>query len=184
MISGIVTDRHAIVSLTFLFVNGSTFPIEFVIDTGFTDHLCLPPEAVNLLRLPFLYDIPVNLADNSEVSLAAHVQVTVAVGIEEDSVAGISRARNLSKAVPDYALKNLEGDWQEIEKFLPESYRANIIFKPNEFEDDIDKNPNYTVVDLVQRLALINNELFDFRKDNHPTSAYSGKGSLVTKWDN
>jgi AIPR protein len=114
----------------------------------------------------------------------AHVQVTVAVGIEEDSVAGISRARNLSKAVPDYALKNLEGDWQEIEKFLPESYRANIIFKPNEFEDDIDKNPNYTVVDLVQRLALLNNELFDFRKDNHPTSAYSGKGSLVTKWDN
>jgi hypothetical protein len=114
----------------------------------------------------------------------AHVQITVAVGIEEDSVAGISRARNLSKAVPDYALKNLEGDWQEIEKFLPESYRANIIFKPNEFEDDIDKNPNYTVVDLVQRLALLNNELFDFRKDNHPTSAYSGKGSLVTKWDN
>jgi clan AA aspartic protease len=76
VISGIVTDRHAIVSLTFLLVNGSTFPIEFVIDTGFTDHLCLPPEAVNLLRLPFLYDIPVNLADNSEVSLAVH-QATI-----------------------------------------------------------------------------------------------------------
>jgi hypothetical protein len=30
MISGIVTDRHAIVSLTFLLVNGATFPIEFV----------------------------------------------------------------------------------------------------------------------------------------------------------
>jgi AIPR protein len=114
----------------------------------------------------------------------AHVQVTVAVGIEEDSVAGISRARNLSKAVPDYALKNLEGDWQKIEDVLPESYRANIIFKPNEFDENIDKNPIYTVVDLVQRLALMNNELFDFRKDNHPTSAYSGKGSLITKWDN
>jgi hypothetical protein len=36
----------------FLLVNNSTFPIKFVIDTGFTDHLCLPPEAVNLLRLP------------------------------------------------------------------------------------------------------------------------------------
>jgi hypothetical protein len=114
----------------------------------------------------------------------AHVQVTVAVGIEEDSVAGISRARNLSKAVPDYALKNLERDWQKIEDVLPKSYRANIIFKPNEFDENIDKNPIYTVVDLVQRLALMNNELFDFRKDNHPTSAYSGKGSLVTKWDN
>lgn len=70
MISGIVIDRHAIVSLTFLLVNGSTFPIEFVVDTGFTDHLCLPPEAVNLLRLPFLYNMPVSLADNSSVSLA------------------------------------------------------------------------------------------------------------------
>jgi predicted aspartyl protease len=72
VISGIVTDRHAIVSLTFLLANGSTFPIEFVIDTGFTDHLCLPPEAVNLLRLPFLYDLPANLADNSSVVLPVH----------------------------------------------------------------------------------------------------------------
>ncbi|MEG3954570.1 hypothetical protein [Microcoleus sp. herbarium2] len=43
MISGIVTDRHAIVALTFLLPSGATFPIEFVIDTGFTDYLCLPP---------------------------------------------------------------------------------------------------------------------------------------------
>jgi clan AA aspartic protease len=76
MISGTVTDSHAIVSLTFLLVNGATFPMEFVVDTGFTDHLCLPPEAVNLLRLPFLYSMPVNLADNSTVSLAVH-QVTI-----------------------------------------------------------------------------------------------------------
>ncbi len=40
-----------------------TFPIECVIDTGFTNRLCLPSEAVNLLRLPFLYNLPVNLAD-------------------------------------------------------------------------------------------------------------------------
>ncbi|WP_245927602.1 clan AA aspartic protease [Aphanothece hegewaldii] len=72
MISGIVIDRHAIISLTFLLLNGGTFPIEFVIDTGFTDYLCLPPEAVMLLRLPFLYDLSVNLADNSEVTVAVH----------------------------------------------------------------------------------------------------------------
>jgi hypothetical protein len=46
VISGIVTDRYAIASLPFLLVNGATFPIEFVIDTGFTDRLCLPPEAL------------------------------------------------------------------------------------------------------------------------------------------
>lgn len=76
MISGTVTDRQAIVSLTFLLVNGSTLPIEFVIDTGFTDHLCLPPEAVNLLRLPFLYNLSANLADNSSVFLSVH-QATI-----------------------------------------------------------------------------------------------------------
>lgn len=84
MISGIVTDRHATVSLTFLLVNGSTFPIEFVIDTGFTDYLCLPPEAVNLLRLPFLYNLSVNLADNSTVSVAVHQATVFWDSVERD----------------------------------------------------------------------------------------------------
>jgi clan AA aspartic protease len=84
VISGIVIDRHAIVSLTFLLVNGATFPIEFVVDTGFTDYLCLPPEAVNLLRLPFLYNLRVNLADNSTVSLAVHQATVLWDGIERD----------------------------------------------------------------------------------------------------
>jgi clan AA aspartic protease len=84
VISGIVTDRHAIVSLTFLLANGATFPIEFVIDTGFTDYLCLPPEAVILLRLPFLYDLPVNLADNSTVFLGVYQATIFWDGVERD----------------------------------------------------------------------------------------------------
>lgn len=84
MISGIVAERHAIVALTFLLPNGSTFPIEFVIDTGFTDYLCLPPEAVALLRLPFLYDLPVNLADNSEVLVAVHEAIILWDGEERE----------------------------------------------------------------------------------------------------
>ncbi len=84
MISCIVTDRHAIVSLTFLLGNSSTFPIEFVVDTGFTDHLCLPPEAVNLLRLPFLYNLPANLADNSSVFLPVHQATIFWDGVERD----------------------------------------------------------------------------------------------------
>ncbi len=84
MISGIVTDRHAIIALTFLLPNGSTFPIEFVVDTGFTDYLCLPPEAVSLLGLPFIYDLPVNLADNSEVLLAVHEAIILWNGEERE----------------------------------------------------------------------------------------------------
>ena len=65
-------------------MNGATFPIEFVVDTGFTDHLCLPPEAVNLLRLPFLYNLSANLADNSSVSLAVHQATIFWDGVERE----------------------------------------------------------------------------------------------------
>lgn len=114
---------------------------------------------------------------------SVYVQVVIAVGIEEDQVASISRARNLSKAVPDYALKNLEGEWQSIERHLPKQFRKNVIFKPDEFQENEDLSPEYTVVDLVQRLALFNNNLFDFKQDKHPITAYTGKGTLVRKWD-
>lgn len=56
-------DRQATVTLTGMLPNGSTLPIEFVIDTGFAGTLCLPPEAVSLLRF-LTYDVPANLADN------------------------------------------------------------------------------------------------------------------------
>lgn len=82
MISGTVTNRHAVVAVTFLLPNGSRFPIEFVIDTGFTDYLCLPAEAVALLGLPFSYDTPANLANDSEVLLAVHEAIILWDGEE------------------------------------------------------------------------------------------------------
>lgn len=117
----------------------------------------------------------------------AYVQVTVAVGIKEDDVPRISRARNLSRPVPEYSLKNLEGQWDKVIACLPQKYHKNVVFK----EGDPDKFPAYTVVDLVQRLALLNNELFPWRSDRskgvkelHPVSVYTGKGSLVSRWNN
>jgi clan AA aspartic protease len=84
VISGIVTDRHAAVTLTFLLPNGLSLPIEFVIDTGFTGYLCLPPETVSLLGLPFMYDLPANLADNSEVLLPVHEAIVLWDGEERE----------------------------------------------------------------------------------------------------
>jgi len=84
VISGIVTDRYATVALTFLLPNGSSLPIEFVIDTGFTGYLCLPPEAVSLMGLPFMYDLPGNLADNSEVLLPVHEAIVLWDGEERE----------------------------------------------------------------------------------------------------
>ncbi len=92
MISGIVIDRHPTVSLTFLLPNGSTIPIEFVIDTGFTGELCLPLEAVSLMGLPFRHDTPANLADNSPVLLPVH-EATVLWDDEEREVLVIATGR-------------------------------------------------------------------------------------------
>jgi len=84
VISGIVSDGHATVTIAFRFAHRSDLSIEFVVDTGFTDHLCLPPEAVALLGLPFKYAMPVNLADNSEVILPVHEAVIVWNGEERE----------------------------------------------------------------------------------------------------
>jgi predicted aspartyl protease len=66
VISGIVANGHPIITIPFRIPNRADFPIEFVVDTGFTDELCLPSEAVALLNLPFRYDMRANLADNSQ----------------------------------------------------------------------------------------------------------------------
>jgi clan AA aspartic protease len=84
VISGIVTDRHATVALTFLLANNSNLSIGFVIDTGFTGHLCLPSEAVSLMGLPFMHDLPANLADNSEVLLPVHEAIILWDGEERE----------------------------------------------------------------------------------------------------
>ncbi|NJR53082.1 MAG: clan AA aspartic protease [Leptolyngbyaceae cyanobacterium CSU_1_3] len=79
-----MTNGHATVALTFLLPNGSTIPIEFVIDTGFTGELCLPPEAVSLMGLTFRHDTPANLADNSEVLLSLHEAIVLWDGLEQE----------------------------------------------------------------------------------------------------
>jgi len=84
MISGIVSDGHATVNVIFRLSNRPDISIEFVIDTGFTDYLCLPPEAVEVLGLPFQYDLPANLADNSEVILPVHEAVILWNGEERE----------------------------------------------------------------------------------------------------
>jgi clan AA aspartic protease len=79
-----VTDGHATVIVRFRILNRADVPIEFVVDTGFTDELCLPPEAVALLGLRFKYAMPVNLADNSQVTLPVHEAIILWNGEERE----------------------------------------------------------------------------------------------------
>ncbi|MBD2135244.1 MULTISPECIES: clan AA aspartic protease [unclassified Sphaerospermopsis] len=85
MITGIIKNGRATVNVIFRLPDQPDFTIEFVIDTGFTEFLSLPPRAVNLLNLPFVYDMYANLADNSRVLLPVH-QTTIIWNGEEREV--------------------------------------------------------------------------------------------------
>ncbi|MBW4672356.1 MAG: clan AA aspartic protease [Cyanomargarita calcarea GSE-NOS-MK-12-04C] len=84
MISGIVKNRRASVNIIFRLPNQPDFTIEFVIDTGFTEFLSLPAEAVTLLGFPFVYDMYANLADNSNVILPVHEATIIWNGEERE----------------------------------------------------------------------------------------------------
>ena len=67
MMTGTVSQLHALVPITFRLLGRPDLTIEFVVDTGYTGSLTLPLEAIQALGLPFEFDLPANLADDSEV---------------------------------------------------------------------------------------------------------------------
>jgi clan AA aspartic protease len=69
MVTGAVTSLHPLVPVTFSLPGRADLTIEFVVDTGFTGALALPPRAIELLGLSFLHDTPADLADGTTVSI-------------------------------------------------------------------------------------------------------------------
>ena len=84
MISGKVTNLHALMNITFRLANGSFQELPFVVDTGFTGFLTLPLRDAELLGLPFEYDQVANLADDSEILLPVHTGSIIWSGGELD----------------------------------------------------------------------------------------------------
>jgi clan AA aspartic protease len=84
VITGIIKNGRATVNVIFRLPDQPDFTIEFVIDTGFTEFLSLPPRAVNLLGLPFVYDMYATLADNSRVLLPVHQTIIIWNGEERE----------------------------------------------------------------------------------------------------
>ncbi len=72
MIVGQVVNHQASLPVTFRLANRPSLMIEFVVDTGFVGFLTLPSSAVAALGLPYQFDTPANLADDSEVQMAVH----------------------------------------------------------------------------------------------------------------
>jgi clan AA aspartic protease len=82
VINGIIKNGRATVNVIFRLPNKPDFTIEFVIDTGFTGDLSLPSAAVTLINLPFLYELPANLANNSWVDIPVHEALIIWNGEE------------------------------------------------------------------------------------------------------
>ena len=72
MITGQVVNRRPVVSVPFRLPNRPAIAVEFVVDTGFSDFLSLPPAAVVAMGLPYLYDYPASLADGTPVVCPVH----------------------------------------------------------------------------------------------------------------
>jgi clan AA aspartic protease len=84
MMTGSVSERHALMPVTLRLASQPDLTIEFVVDTGFTDFLALPSPAVAAIGLPLLYRLPASLANDDEVELAAHVATILWDGAERE----------------------------------------------------------------------------------------------------
>ena len=85
MMTGSVRSLHILLPVTFRLMDLSDVTIEFVVDTGFTGMLTLPPDAVAAIGFPFLHRIPAQLADGSFVEVAIHSATIVWKGIEAEA---------------------------------------------------------------------------------------------------
>jgi clan AA aspartic protease len=65
-------ERQPLLPIELQLENRPNLRIEFVVDTGFTDALTLPLQAVTALQLPFVRNETVNLADGSDVDVPVH----------------------------------------------------------------------------------------------------------------
>jgi clan AA aspartic protease len=77
MSSGRVEQLHALLPVTFRLRGKPDLSIDFVVDTGFTGFLTLPPQAVSALQLPYLEEASANLADDSQIPVSVHVATIV-----------------------------------------------------------------------------------------------------------
>ncbi|MBH8554565.1 clan AA aspartic protease [Nostocaceae cyanobacterium CENA357] len=82
MIYGRLIDGKAIISVIFRLPTQPDFSLDFVIDTGFNDHLTLPPQAISAMNLPLYSSTLARLADGSEALLSIHLATIVWDNIE------------------------------------------------------------------------------------------------------
>jgi clan AA aspartic protease len=85
MISGQVNvNGEAVIPLQVRSHVGQFEEIEFVVDTGFSSYLTLPPAHIASLQLPFFSTARYRLADGSQIVLAVHTAIVLWDGQDRD----------------------------------------------------------------------------------------------------
>jgi clan AA aspartic protease len=82
MITGTVSNRRALVPVTFRLPGMPDIVLEFVVDTGFAGFLTLPLAAVVAMGLPYEHHTPAGLADDSQVQIPVYGATIVWEGTE------------------------------------------------------------------------------------------------------
>lgn len=109
----------------------------------------------------------------------AIVRLEVQVGLREEDLADISRARNLSTPVQEFSLRNLGNAWGPIKHALKPKERSRFAFMEG---DDEAPSARYDVGDLVRLLVLFNSKLYP-TEDADPVAAFTSEKSLITRWN-
>jgi clan AA aspartic protease len=100
--TGAVRGRRPLLPVTFRFPERPESSVEFVVDTGFTHFLALPPTEVAALGLPFLHRGPAVLADGTSRDVAVHAATIVWNGVERSvPVLALGRRPLLGTALLD-----------------------------------------------------------------------------------
>ncbi|MCW3054291.1 MAG: clan aspartic protease, family [Chthonomonadales bacterium] len=81
---GQVIAHHARLSIRFRLPGQPDLEIDSVIDTGFIGYLTLPMAAVLAMNLPFIRRMPVNLADNSTITVEVYAATILWNGEERE----------------------------------------------------------------------------------------------------
>ena len=84
MIHGHVLNNSAFLPVQFLLPHQPDILLDFVVDTGFSGYLALPPAAVTAMDLTFAYYTSLTLADETEIQVPVHSGVILWEGVERE----------------------------------------------------------------------------------------------------
>jgi clan AA aspartic protease len=120
---GRVENLQAVVPVTFRLPGQPDLSIEFVVDTGFSGQLTLPPAAVVALGLPFSYDEIITLANDVDDTAPIHIATILWDGDEiEVRVFATGRRPLLGTALlagSEFVAQFIQGGLVTVDSILP-----------------------------------------------------------------